>query len=66
MSKQQAKRDLMGGTPAVADGYLFTRVGWSKYVGVNTRLLTLLPVFMVRGAAGPATHAALKVEGQLK
>jgi glutathione S-transferase len=47
----------------VADAYLFTVVGWGKYVGVDTSSLADLGAYMGRVAARPAVQAALKAEG---
>jgi len=57
------KHYLMGDTFTVADAYLFTVVGWGKYVGVDTSSLADLGAYMGRVAARPAVQAALKAEG---
>ena len=62
-----AKTDyLMGETFSVADGYLFTVAGWSKYVGVDLSALANLAAFVARVGARPAVQAALRAEGLLK
>ena len=62
-----AKTDyLMGETFSVADGYLFTVAGWSKYVGVDLSALANLAAFVTRVGARPAVQAALRAEGLLK
>jgi glutathione S-transferase len=57
---------LMGEQFTVADGYLFTVAGWSKYVGLDISALANLGAYMARVAARPAVQAALKAEGLLK
>jgi glutathione S-transferase len=57
---------LMGDQFTVADGYLFTVAGWSKYVGLDISALANLGAYMARVAARPAVQAALKAEGLLK
>jgi glutathione S-transferase len=62
----EGKQYLMGDTFTVADGYLFTVVGWGKHVGVDVTGLPHLSAFMARVAARPAVQAAMKAEGLLK
>jgi glutathione S-transferase len=57
---------LMGEQFTVADGYLFTVAGWSKYVGLDLSALANLGAYMARVGARPAVQAALKAEGLLK
>lgn len=57
---------LMGETFTVADGYLFTVVGWGKLVSVDVSALKALSEFMARTSARAAVQAALKAEGLLK
>jgi glutathione S-transferase len=57
---------LMGETFTVADGYLFTVVGWGKLVSVDVSALKALTDFMARTSARSAVQAALKAEGLLK
>ena len=57
---------LMGDTFTVADGYLFTVAGWSKYVGVDISGLANLGAYMARVGARPAVQSALRAEGLIK
>jgi glutathione S-transferase len=57
---------LMGDTFTVADGYLFTVAGWSKYVGVDISGLANLGAYMARVGARPAVQSALGAEGLIK
>ena len=54
---------LMGADFSVADAYLFTVVGWSKFVKIDISGLPNLLAYMARVAARPAVLAALKAEG---
>ena len=59
-----ADRDfLMGDTFSVADAYLFTVVGWAKFVQLDLSAWPHLIAFQGRVAARPATQRALKAEG---
>jgi glutathione S-transferase len=60
------KSFLMGETFTVADAYLFTVAGWSKYVGVDIAGLANLNAYLDRIAARPAVQEAMKAEGLLK
>jgi glutathione S-transferase len=60
------KTYLMGDTFTVADGYLFTVVGWSKHVGIDLSGLPNLTAYMARVGERPAVQAALRAEGLLK
>ena len=57
---------LMGDSFTVADGYLFTVLGWTKHVGVDMGQWPALKAFHDRVAARPAVQAALKAEGLVK
>ncbi|GKS76265.1 glutathione transferase GstA [Acidovorax sp. SUPP950] len=65
-SQLDGKEWLMGEHFSVADGYLFTVVGWGKVVGLDTSHLTHLSAHHARVGARPAVQAALKAEGLLK
>ena len=65
-SQLAGKNYLMGDTFTVADAYLFTVAGWSKYVGVDIAHLANLNAYLGRVAARPAVQAAMKAEGLLK
>jgi len=60
------KSFLLGDTFTVADAYLFTVAGWSKYVGVDIAGLAHLNAYLARIAARPAVQEAMKAEGLLK
>ncbi len=53
----------MGDDFTVADAYLFTVLGWGKYVGVDLAPWPTLTAYLGRVAARPAVQAALKAEG---
>ncbi|WP_455813828.1 glutathione transferase GstA [Pseudomonas graminis] len=54
---------LQGEQFTVADGYLFTVLGWSKVVGFSLDSWPELQAFAGRVAARPAVQRALKAEG---
>jgi glutathione S-transferase len=54
---------LMGDTFAVADAYLFTVLGWAKWVKFDLSRWPSLTAYMERVAARPAVQQALKAEG---
>lgn len=56
---------LMGTQFTVADAYLFTVLGWTKYVGVDLSEWKNLVDYLSRVAARPAVQQALKEEGLL-
>lgn len=53
----------MGDTFTVADAYLFTVLGWSKYVDLDLAPWPTLTAYLGRVAARPAVQAALAAEG---
>ena len=57
---------LMGQNFTVADGYLFTVLGWTKHVGVDMGQWPALKAFHERVGGRPAVQAALKAEGLVK
>ncbi len=57
---------LMGEQFTVADGYLFTCLGWGKYVGIDVGQWPNLGAYLGRVAARPAVQEALKAEGLIK
>ncbi|MGQ0676622.1 MAG: glutathione transferase GstA [Rhodospirillales bacterium] len=57
---------LMGDQFTVADGYLFTVLGWTKFVGIDLGKWPVLKVYCERVAQRPAVQAALKAEGLAK
>ena len=62
----EGKQYLMGDSFNVADAYLFTVVGWTKYVFIDISGLPNLGAFMARMAARPAVQEAMKAEGLIK
>lgn len=54
---------LLGADFTVADGYLFTVLGWSPYVGLDLVKWPNLSAYRARIAARPGVQAALKAEG---
>ena len=64
VNEQLAGKDyLMGKDFTVADAYLYTVAGWTKFVKIDISALTHLTAYMSRVAARPAVLAALKAEG---
>ena len=64
VNEQLAGKDyLMGADFSVADAYLFTVVGWTKFVKIDISAYPHLQAYLARVAARPAVMAALKAEG---
>ena len=57
---------LMGKQFTVADGYLFTVLNWSKFVGFDLGKWPLVQAYLARVAARPKVQDALKAEGLVK
>lgn len=57
---------LMGEQFTVADGYLFTVLGWTRFVGMELAQWPWLKAYHSRVAERPHVQAALKAEGLLK
>jgi len=63
-NKQLAgKKFLTGDNFTVADGYLYTVINWSFFLGMNLDKWPALKEFHARVAARPAVQAALEAEG---
>ncbi|MEC5386619.1 glutathione transferase GstA [Uliginosibacterium sp. H3] len=62
----QGKQWLMGDTFTIADGYLFTLLGWTQWTHIDLKKWPVLADYSARVAARPAVQAALKAEGLLK
>ena len=60
------KEFLMGEHFTVADAYLFTVAGWSKFVGLDISALTNLTAYLGRIASRPAVQETMKAEGLIK
>lgn len=59
------KAYLTGEGFTIADGYLFTVLGWAGHVGFDLSRWPALQQFQKRVAARPAVHEAMKQEGLL-
>jgi len=67
LDKQLADQPfLMGQDFTVADGYLFTILGWTRFVSYDLAPYPNLVAYQARVAARPAVHAALVAEGLIK
>jgi glutathione S-transferase len=62
----KGKSYLMGDQFTVADGYLFTVLGWGKHVGIDIARWPVLAEYSARVAARPKVQEAMKAEGLLK
>jgi len=62
----EGKAFLTGDQFTVADGYLFTVLNWTKFVGLDLSKWPALAAFHARVAARPKVQEALKAEGLLK
>jgi glutathione S-transferase len=58
----EGKPYLMGEDFSVADGYLFTVLGWMKFIKIDLAKWSNLAAFVDRVAARPGVRAALKAE----
>jgi glutathione S-transferase len=54
---------LMGADFSVADAYLFTVMGWTKFIQLDLGRWPRLQAYQARVAARPAVQAAMKAEG---
>jgi len=67
LSKElQGRPFLVGEHFTVADGYLFTVLGWTNFVGMKLEDWPVLKAYRERIAARPAVREALKAEGLVK
>lgn len=57
---------LFGPQFTVADGYLFTTLNWTNFVGFDMGKWPVLQAYMARVAARPKVQEALKAEGLIK
>jgi glutathione S-transferase len=57
---------LLGDAFSVADAYLFTVLGWTKWTGIDLGQWPVLSTYVSRIAARPAVQAAMQAEGLLK
>lgn len=51
---------------SVADGYLFTILGWTRFVKIDLSKWPTLAAYATRIGARPAVQAAMKAEGLIK
>ena len=66
ITKQLGSRDyLMGSAFTVADAYLFTVLGWAKYVDIDLAKWPVLAAYAARVSQRPQVREALKAEGLL-
>lgn len=63
LSKQEY---FLGNAFSLADAYLFTVLGWAKYVHLSLEPYTHVTAYMERIAQRPTVHAAMVAEGLLK
>jgi glutathione S-transferase len=67
LSKQlEGKQYLMGEKFSVADGYLFTILGWAKIVGFDLSKWPVIQQFVARVGQRPKVLEAMKAEGLVK
>ena len=62
----EGKDYLFGQQFTVADGYLFTTLNWTNFVGFEMSKWPVLQAYMARVAARPKVQEALKAEGLIK
>ena len=56
----------MGAQFTVADGYMFTVLNWTQWVGIDLKRWPVLAAYAARVAARPKVHEAMKAEGLVK
>ena len=66
MPRLEGKQYLTGDTFTIADAYLFTVMGWSRFVHFDLSPWPALQAFMERVAARPTVRAALDAEKALR
>jgi glutathione S-transferase len=59
-------RDYLMDDFSVADAYLFTVLGWGKWVDIDVTTRPTIVSYLARVAARPGVQRALKEEGLLK
>lgn len=59
------KQFALGNTFTVVDAYLFTVLGWSKYVGLDVSKFANLTSYMSRVGERPSVMRAMKEEGMM-
>ena len=64
ISEQLAGKSYLTGEQfTIADGYLFTVLGWGKWTGIDVSKWPVLTAFIARVGARPAVQAAMQAEG---
>ncbi len=67
VSQQLEGKDwLLGNDFTVADAYLFTVLGWGRYVGIELERWSVLKAYQDRVFMRPAVQSTLKAEGLLQ
>jgi glutathione S-transferase len=66
VEQKLADRDYLMGEFSVADGYLFTVLGWGRLVGIDINSRPLLAAYVARIKARPGVQQAMKEEGLIK
>ena len=61
----EGRQYLMGDKFSVADGYLFTVLGWAKYVGFDLETWPAIQQYLARVGQRPKVIEAMKAEGLL-
>jgi len=64
--EQLEGRDYLMGSFTVADAYLFTVLGWTRFTGPDLARWPVLQAYVDRVAARPQVQVAMKEEGLLK
>lgn len=59
----EGKTYLVGDRFSVADGYLFTILNWSGFVGLDLSPWKTIQAYIARIGSRPSVVAALKAEG---
>jgi glutathione S-transferase len=57
---------LMGDAFTVADGYLFTVLGWGRFIGIDLARWPSLQAYQERVGSRPAVRAAMRAEGLIR
>ena len=57
------KQFLLGNEFSIGDAYLFTVLGWAKYIDLDLGKWPALVAYQERVGARPGVHAAMKAEG---
>ncbi len=66
VAQKLGDKDYLMGEFSVADGYLFTVLGWGGFVGIDIAKWPTLVAYRARVAARPGVQQAMREEGLLK